>query len=546
MSKNRLIWACLGSPQVWRQASKISRSTSAFAPLLIRSSVPAAHIFRSYSASSSFPLTSERYPDLKRSPQFAKATPNDIAHFQSILGPSGVLTDADETAGFNEDWMRKYRGASTIVLRPKTTAQVSEILKYCNERSLAVVPQGGNTGLVGGSVPVFDEIILSTANMNAVQSFDEVSGILTCQAGCVLEVLDNWLAERGYMMPLDLGSKGTCQIGGNVATNAGGLRLLRYGSLHGTVLSMEVVKADGTIIQLGQPLRKDNTGYDLKHLFIGSEGTLGIITSVSILAPRRPAAVNVAILSLEDFESVQQVFKKARTDLSEILSAFEFWDKHAAQLTFKHIAGARNPFGDQISNFYVLIETAGSNKDHDSEKLSAFLESLFEAGTVSNGALAENDSQRLAMWAIRESIPEACARDGKGGNLKYDLSMPVPELYKCVEDMRDRLEGLGLYGEKSGREGRVVGFGHMGDGNLHLNITGAAWDKKVSEAVEPFVYEWCKERNGSISAEHGLGLMKAPYIAYSKSPEAIAEMRRTKEIWDPKGILNPYKFIPLD
>ncbi|KAJ3075056.1 hypothetical protein HDU98_009344 [Podochytrium sp. JEL0797] len=505
-----------------------------------------------YSAGSQVPLTAERL-GFERMPQFNRITDQDVAVFREILkdaGSQSVLTDLADVEGFNEDWMRKFRGQSHLVLKPKTTQQVSEIMKHAHSRNLAIVTQGGNTGLVGGSVPVFDEIVLSTSNMNQIQSFDETAGILTAQAGCILEVLDGWLSEKGYIMPLDLGAKGTCQIGGNVATNAGGLRLLRYGSLHGTVLSMEIVKADGTIMKLGQPLRKDNTGYDLKHLFIGSEGTLGVITSVSILTPRKPNAVNVAVLALPNFKSVQSAFLKARTELTEILSAFEFWDSTCASLVLTHIPNCRNPFDTETPPpFYVLVETSGSNGDHDAEKLAAYLEGLFEHEIASDGVLAESETQRQQLWSFRESIPEACAKDGPGGNLKYDISIPVDHIYDIVPLMRERLEAKGLYDavevvEGRKREGRVVGFGHFGDGNLHLNVTGAGWEKAVEETVEPFVYEWVQEHEGSISAEHGLGVMKAPYIGYSKSPETVAAMREIKNMWDPKGILNPYKYLP--
>ncbi|KAJ3213222.1 hypothetical protein HDU67_003161 [Dinochytrium kinnereticum] len=495
-------------------------------------------------ASSTVPLTAERHPGIVRG-AFASLTEADIHQFRSILsksGPTAVLTSTDEVSPYNEDWMRKYRGQSSIVLRPKTTTEVSEILRHCSSRRLAVVPQGGNTGLVGGSVPVFDEVILSTSSMNNVEEFDEVSGILTCQAGCILEVLDNWLAERGYMMPLDLGAKGTCQIGGNVATNAGGLRLLRYGSLHGTVLSVEVVMPDGKIVNLGQPLRKDNTGFDLKQLFIGSEGTLGVITKVSILTPRKSSSVNVAVLRLPSYANVQRAFLKAKTDLSEILSAYEFWDSDCSDLVLSKIDGMRPLLSSPPSSphFYVLLETSGSNESHDAEKVMAFLDGVMEDGIVEDGALAETVTQRSAMWSFRESIPEACARDGEGGNLKYDLSVPVPALYDVVTSLRERFEQIGL----GGRFGRVVGFGHMGDGNLHLNVTGTRWNPDVLKAVEPFVYEWVEANRGSISAEHGLGVMKAPYIGYSKSKDAIAMMQQLKSLWDPNGIMNPYKFLP--
>lgn len=225
--------------------------------------------------------------------QFSKLTAADADFFRSVLGPQNLLVrskdcDESEFEQYDRDWMRKYQGRSSAVLRPASTDQVSAVLRYCNDRKLAVVPQGGNTGLVGGSVPVHDEIVISTRNMNKITSFDQTSGILQCQSGCILEVLDNYLAERGFVMPLDLGAKGSCHIGGNLATNAGGLRLLRYGSLHGTVLGVEAVLPDGTVYDGLSTLRKDNTGYDLKQLFIGSEGTLGILTTVSILTPPRP------------------------------------------------------------------------------------------------------------------------------------------------------------------------------------------------------------------------------------------------------------------
>ena len=283
--------------------------------------------------------------------KYKKLDQNDIKHFQQICNTLDSNLD-----NYNQDWMKKYKGNSKLVLRPKTTEQVSKIMQYCNQNKIAVCPQGGNTGLVGGSVPVNDEVILSTQLMNEITSFDSVSGILNVQAGCVLETLDNWLRERNFMMPLDLGAKGTCQIGGNVATNAGGLRLLRYGSLHGTILSLQVVLANGKILEMGKPLRKDNTGYDLKQLFIGSEGTLGIITGVSILAAPAPKATNVAVLGIDSFEQLQKAFILAKQNLGEIMSAFEFFDRSSLDLVVKHIDHMREPFETQ-SPFYVLIET---------------------------------------------------------------------------------------------------------------------------------------------------------------------------------------------
>ena len=272
---------------------------------------------------------------------------------------------AEDIEPYNTDWMRKYRGHTKLVLKPGSTQEISDILKYCNENSLAVVPQGGNTGLVGGSVPVFDEIVINLQRMNQIHSFDEVSGILVADAGVILEVADQYLAEKGHLFPLDLGAKGSCQIGGNVATNAGGLRLLRYGSLHGNILGIEAVLPDGTIMNDLSTLRKNNTGYDIKQLFIGGEGTIGIITAISILCPLRLPAVNVAYFGLESFEKCQTAFREAKSQLSEILSAFELMDGRSQKL-LKATKGVKLPLEGEYP-FYCLVETTGSNSEHDNE-----------------------------------------------------------------------------------------------------------------------------------------------------------------------------------
>ncbi len=261
--------------------------------------------------------------------------------------------------------MRKYRGHTQLVLKPQSTKEVSQVMKYCNDNMLAVVPQGGNSGLVGGSVPVFDEIVINTVRMNKIRSFDQVSGALVLDAGCVLEVADNFLAENNHIFPLDLGAKGSCQIGGNIATNAGGLRLLRYGSFHGNVLGIEAVLPDGTIVDDLTTLRKNNTGYDIKQLFIGAEGTIGIITAASILCPQRSKAMNVAYFGLESYEKVQKAFVEAKNQLSEILSAFEMMDGQSQNIVHA-VTGKKRPLEGEHP-FYCLIETSGSNTEHDGE-----------------------------------------------------------------------------------------------------------------------------------------------------------------------------------
>jgi D-2-hydroxyglutarate dehydrogenase len=481
--------------------------------------------------------------------------------------------------------MGKYEGHSQVALKPRTTEQVSQLLSHCHSRRLAVVPQGGNTGLVGGSVPVFDEIIIKTSLMNKIVDFDPISGVLTCHAGCILESLDTYLAPLGYTVPIDLGAKGSCHIGGNVATNAGGLRLLRYGSLHGSVLGLEAVLADGAVLDTLSVLRKDNTGYDLKQLFIGSEGTLGIVTQVALLCPPKPQAVNVAYLACPSFSAATAALGVAKQKLGEILSAFEFLDRESLEITLKYLPGARDPLPESTAPFFLVVETSGSDPVHDASKMEAFLDAAMSAGVVIDGAIAQDSAQAASMWKLREGITEALRH--RGAIYKYDISMPVPLMYDLVKDMRERLStkfptgkveansggmsrnnnsGGGSRGgsaaddmvasedagEKSEffekenfeKEIKVVGYGHLGDGNLHLNISVPQYDESLRQVIEPWVYEWTSNVKGSVSAEHGLGAMKASAIGYSKSPIAVDTMRLIKNTLDPQGIMNPYKVLP--
>lgn len=489
-------------------------------------------------------LTAESYPNVKRNPSYKQLASEDLEFFKTILSEQEILeaNDQEDLTLFNEDWMRKYKGQSKLVLRPKTVQQVSKILKYCNEQKLAVVPQGGNTGLVGGSVPVFDEIVLSLTQLNKIREFDPVSGILKCDAGVILENADVFLAEHGYIFPLDLGAKGSCHVGGVVATNAGGLRLLRYGSLHGTVLGLEVVLPDGKIVNSLDALRKDNTGYDLKQLFIGSEGTLGVITGVSILTPPRPKAFNVSFLGVDSYETVQKVFVRARKELGEVLSAFEFMDLRSQQLTKHHLKDAAHPLEDEYP-FYILIETSGSNKEHDDAKLETFLEKAMEDELVLDGVVAQDETELRNLWQWREMIPESS--QAGGGVYKYDVSLPLKDLYSLVEAANSKLEEQGLLSEEDASKPVIsaVGYGHVGDGNLHLNVAVREYSKEVEKALEPFVYEFVSSKHGSISAEHGLGFQKKNYIAYSKSEQEIEMIKDLKKHYDSNGILNPYKYV---
>lgn len=318
---------------------------------------------------------------------------------------------------------------------------------------IAIVPQGGNTSLVGGSVPVFDEVILSTSLMNKIISFNETSGTLICQAGCVLENLNSFLNDYGYMMPLDLGAKGSCQIGGNIATAAGGLRFLRYKSLHANVLGLEVVCADGTIVDNVKQVRKDNTGYHLNQLFIGSEGTLGVITTVCLQVPVKPKSINVVLLGVTDFDSVKKMYLLARQRLGHIISAIEFFDQGSLDLVLQHVPDVVYPLQEKYQ-MYVLIETHGNDPNFDETALNKFFEEVFEKGIAQDGTLAFDESKEKQLWKLREEISMAIKQ--AGGGYKYDISIPQEKMYEIVEIMKKRLEGE--------PDVKVVGFGHLGDG----------------------------------------------------------------------------------
>ncbi|KAF7791953.1 hypothetical protein EIP86_002979 [Pleurotus ostreatoroseus] len=415
------------------------------------------------------PLTTfRRWSHATSTLQLGGVTAEDVAHFAKILPTTSILstfppssTPASELTIYNDDWMKKYHGKATTVLKPHTAQEVSEIVKWCNERRIGIVPQGGNTGLVGGGVPTSNELIINLGNMTKIRSFDPVS----------------------VLVPVF-----SCQIGGNVSTNAGGLRLLRYGSLHGSVLGLEVVLPDGTILDQLSTLRKDNTGYDLKQLFIGAEGTLGIVTGVSILAAPAPIASSNVMLALPKFENVLPLYRETKRQLSEILSAFEFIDRRAYDLAVKHGQGrALNDEDIEGAECFVLVETSGGKREHDEEKLNSLLESLLDSDSplINTGVLSQNPAQFSSLWAIREGITEAVSKEGKA--YKYDISIPLASFKEAVDKTREHLRSKGLLRDDAVKH--VVGYGHVGDGNLHLNVVAAEYTQEITDALEPFVYE---------------------------------------------------------
>ena len=320
--------------------------------------------------------------------------------FQELVkrAPSSLVVNHwEELEKYNKDWTGNYSGKSRIVCRPNSTKEVSSILEYCNERKIGVVPQAGNTGVVGGSIPIGDEVILSIEKLNQIHSFGGINGIVQCDAGVVLQTLQEKVAAWDALVPIDLGAKGTCMIGGNIATNAGGQYYYRFGSIHSNIIGLEVVLADGTILDLMSTNRKDNTGYDLKHLFVGSEGTLGVVTKVALNCPRLPSSRNVAFLACDSFQSVCETLAKAKEHLGEVLAAFEFMDKAVLdQVATEKRIPLLNDNGENY-DFYVLVETQGSNEEHDMQKLELFLESTMESSQAVDGILAQDMKQVLDM-----------------------------------------------------------------------------------------------------------------------------------------------------
>jgi FAD/FMN-containing dehydrogenase len=514
-------------------------------------------------------------------------TASDVSYFQSTLSrpERSVLTtltptstNEDELSKYNQDWTNHYQGHSQLALRPQTTAEVSSILSYCNKNLIGVVPQGGNTGLCGGATPISNEIILSLQDMNQINCLDEHSGILQCDSGCILQNLHEYAYDKGFLFPLDIGSKGTCQIGGNVSTNAGGQYFYRFGGLHGTVVGLEVVLPNGRILQLNiddvdvavssdkgvrrrsSSHRKDNTGYDLKHLFIGAEGTLGIITKVAIACPTLPASKNVALLVCNSYQDVLSVLQSAKEELAEILSAMELMDLKTLMLVREFITDVNSGEAQllkqmmttgsnstqQSKPLYLLVETQGSNSQHDSSKMDSFLTRLYESEAIHNGFLAQDSKQMMSMWSIRESCNPSVAKAGYVH--KFDVSIPIDEYIDVAEEVKVRLDDCTITTTTtSSSKPAVCVWGHVADGNAHINIvTPGEYQKNdaLAEYIEQTVYESVLKRKGSISAEHGLGQSKNEYLGRIKEKNAMEAMLNVKEVFDPNGIMNPGKFLP--
>jgi len=457
---------------------------------------------------------------------------------KQAAGPGGFSEDATEIAPYLEEWRSRVRGQTGLLLKPATTEQVSAILAICHETGTPIVPQGGNTGLVGAQIPLHGEVLLSLKRMNRIRAIDAPGMTLTAEAGVTLKQAQDAAAGEQLLFPLSLGSEGSCTIGGNISTNAGGNHVLRYGMMRALVLGLEVVQADGRVLPMLKSLHKDNTGYDLKQLFIGAEGTLGIVTAASLRLFPRPAQMVTALTAVPSTEAALTLLGHMQARTGGLLSSFELISRPTLEMVLRHIPGTRDPLSAH-SPWYVLMEVSGGAGASLEALTQSALEEAAGEELLSDAVVAQNQAQARSFWHMRETISEAEKREGV--SIKHDISVPVASIPAFIA------EATAVVVEKF-PGARPICFGHMGDGNLHFNFSApvgqdaafsAQWDE-----MQLTVHDIVKTYSGSISAEHGIGQMKRDLLPRYKSSEELDAMRALKHAFDPKDILNPGKTVP--
>jgi FAD/FMN-containing dehydrogenase len=468
---------------------------------------------------------------------------DSLKRIADIVGPDGIvpLVDAER---YLVDERRQYRGAAAMIVRPQSVEECAGVLAECAASGIGVVPQGGNTGYCGGATP-FDaerQIVVSTSRLNRIRAVDAVGFTLTAEAGVVLAAAQAAAAERGLLFPLSMGSEGSCQIGGNVSTNAGGLAVLRYGTMRDLVLGLEVVLPGGAVLSDLGGLRKDNTGYDVRSLFIGAEGTLGLVTAAVLKLFPRPRARQTAWLAVATPAAAVALLARARRESGDQVVSAEYVGRDALELVLRHVGGARDPL-DAPHAHYMLLELASGDDDAVLRaKLERILAAGVEAGEIEDGVLAESGPQRDALWRLRERVPEAERREG--GSLKHDISVRIADLPRFLEHADAELGRLAPH--------RRSVYGHIGDGNLHYNLlapAGAApeaFRAAAGGALSGAVHELAARLAGSFSAEHGVGVLKTAELARYEPPAALELMRALKRAIDPHGIMNPGKVLAAE
>ncbi|HEX2561701.1 FAD-binding oxidoreductase [Phenylobacterium sp.] len=450
-----------------------------------------------------------------------------LAKLSDSLGPGGLLTGDDAVQAAKSVWTRL--GQPIAVARPRSTEEVAAVLRACHAAGVPVTPWGGRTGLVDGAFAT-GAVALLTDRMNRIEEIDRQGSTMTVQAGCILQTACEAAEAQGLFLPLDLGARGSATIGGVVSTNAGGNRVLRYGMTRDMVLGLEGVLADGTVVSALNPLIKNNTGFDLKQLFIGSEGCLGVVTRAVLRLRPQPTSQDAAFLAVESFENLPKLLRLFERELSGTLSAFEVMWREFYELVTTEPAKGR-PVLPHGAPFYVLVETLGADQAGDSERMERALETALEAGLVADAVVAKSKAERDRIWALRDDVAQV-ARNGPV--FTFDVSLKISDMEAYLAELKSAL--LARWPAAS-----TVVFGHLGDGNLHI-IVGVG-DRAARRPVEDLVYGHLQKIGGSISAEHGIGLQKRDYLACSRSPEEIALMARLKAMFDPKNILNPGKVL---
>ena len=459
-----------------------------------------------------------------------------IDALQAALGPAAVLAgDAVPERNCN-DYSGLLPSTPLAVVRPTDTAGVSAALRICHQHGVAVVPQGGLTGLCGGARAAESQIALSLERMSGIEELDAASATMTVWAGTPLETVQNAASAAGFFCPLDLGARGSCTIGGNLATNAGGNRVIRYGMAREMVLGIEAVLADGTVVTSLNKMIKNNAGFDLKQLFIGSEGTLGIITRVVLKLSPQPASTMVAICAASDFSNVLTLLQSARQGLGPILSAFEVMWPEYWNFATTQAPGVRSPFtGDSTAHgAYVLIEALGTDGEYDAPRFEAWLAELLEEGRIPNAAVAQSLADGKAFWAIRDATGDLHSFYPR--HIAFDVGLPIARMDEYVQRCRKALHAA-LH------DPVTLFYGHIGDGNLHIIVYEPGAAEQPKDQVDAIVYGLVREFGGTVSAEHGIGTLKRKWLGHARSPEQIAMMRTLKAALDPSGLMNPGKVI---
>ena len=461
-----------------------------------------------------------------------------IARVRAIVGDAGVLTDAADIAPYVHDWRGNYIGKTALVVRPANTEEVAAVVKLCNEARTPIVPQGGNTGMVGGGIPdsTNHAIVLSLTRMNKIRAIDLANNAMTVEAGCILAAVQEAALDSNRYFPLSLAAEGSCTIGGNLSTNAGGIAVLRYGNARDLVLGIEAVTAEGKIWNGLKALRKDNTGYDLKHLLMGAEGTLGVITAAVLKLFPKPQSSCTALVAVPDPAAAVELLATIQGALGDRLTGFELMSRVCLDHVIKHFPTTAEPFSAR-HHWQVLVELTDTQKDAPlQDALAAALEPAFANGRAQDAIIAASSAQSAALWSIREHIPEAEKRQGR--SVKHDISVPISRIAEFIR------RGDVALGQKF-PDAEVICFGHIGDGNLHYNLSfpGVLPSPAQTREANDIVYGLLDELAGSISAEHGLGQLKRDEITKHKSSVELDMMRAVKAALDPHGIMNPGKVL---